>query len=210
MSQPLLLGTCEPPVAVIRRKRLSEVLKTHPIDAAGTELESLIDDDPGKPGAQPCLPAKFGYVGKGTHVGFLYRLLGVRLILKDGARDPPQSAIVLAHQRRECPGPADAQVSQQRSLLVWQRVRALFLSSKALDVLAGDMFPTICVVRAPRPPDVIARLKRCGSPWHLRWRWRKLHLAVDAGTGEIVAHALPDKDAGNIQQVTAPRERSPA
>jgi hypothetical protein len=34
-------------------------------------------------------------------------------------------------------------------------------------------------------------------------RWRKLHLAVDAETGEIVAHVLTDKDAGDITQVPA-------
>ena len=34
-------------------------------------------------------------------------------------------------------------------------------------------------------------------------QWRKLHLAVDAETGEIVAHVLTDKDAGDITQVSA-------
>ena len=34
-------------------------------------------------------------------------------------------------------------------------------------------------------------------------QWRKLHLAVDAETGEIVAHVLTDKDAGDITQVPA-------
>jgi len=34
-------------------------------------------------------------------------------------------------------------------------------------------------------------------------QWRKLHLAVDAETGEIVAHRLTDKDAGDITQVPA-------
>ena len=34
-------------------------------------------------------------------------------------------------------------------------------------------------------------------------RWRKLHLAVDAETGEIVAHVLTDKDGGDITQVPA-------
>src|SRR3984885_3813546 len=34
-------------------------------------------------------------------------------------------------------------------------------------------------------------------------RWRKLHLAVDAETGEIVAHVLTDKDGGDIRQVSA-------
>jgi hypothetical protein len=33
-------------------------------------------------------------------------------------------------------------------------------------------------------------------------RWRKLHLAVDADTGEIVAHVLTDKDGGDISQVS--------
>ena len=32
-------------------------------------------------------------------------------------------------------------------------------------------------------------------------RWRKLHLAVDAGTGEIVAHLLTDPDVGDITTV---------
>ena len=32
-------------------------------------------------------------------------------------------------------------------------------------------------------------------------QWRKLHLAVDAQTGEIMAHSLTDKDAGDITQV---------
>jgi transposase len=32
-------------------------------------------------------------------------------------------------------------------------------------------------------------------------QWRKLHLAVDAQTGEIVAHSLTDKDAGDITEV---------
>ena len=32
-------------------------------------------------------------------------------------------------------------------------------------------------------------------------QWRKLHLAVDARTGEIVAHSLTDKDARDITQV---------
>lgn len=32
-------------------------------------------------------------------------------------------------------------------------------------------------------------------------RWRKLHLAVDAGTGKIVAHALTDPDVGDITAV---------
>jgi hypothetical protein len=34
-------------------------------------------------------------------------------------------------------------------------------------------------------------------------RWRKLHLAVDAETGEIVAHVLTDKDGGDTTQVPA-------
>jgi hypothetical protein len=34
-------------------------------------------------------------------------------------------------------------------------------------------------------------------------QWRKLHLAVDAETGEIVAHVLTDKDGGDITQVPA-------
>ena len=34
-------------------------------------------------------------------------------------------------------------------------------------------------------------------------RWRKLHLAVDAETSEIVAHVLTDKDGGDITQVSA-------
>ena len=34
-------------------------------------------------------------------------------------------------------------------------------------------------------------------------QWRKLHLAVDAQTGEIVAHSLTDKDAGDITQVAS-------
>ncbi|NPD66638.1 IS5 family transposase (plasmid) [Lichenicola cladoniae] len=32
-------------------------------------------------------------------------------------------------------------------------------------------------------------------------QWRKLHLAVDAETGEIVAHSLTDKDTGDISEV---------
>ena len=34
-------------------------------------------------------------------------------------------------------------------------------------------------------------------------RWRKLHLALDAETGEILAHALTDKDGGDTKQVSA-------
>ena len=34
-------------------------------------------------------------------------------------------------------------------------------------------------------------------------QWRKLHLAVDAQTGEILAHSLTDKDAGDITQVAS-------
>ena len=34
-------------------------------------------------------------------------------------------------------------------------------------------------------------------------QWRKLHLAVDAETGEIVAHVLTDKGGGDITQVSA-------
>src|SRR5580692_1763881 len=34
-------------------------------------------------------------------------------------------------------------------------------------------------------------------------QWRKLHLAIDAETGEIVAHVLTDKDGGDITQVPA-------
>ncbi len=32
-------------------------------------------------------------------------------------------------------------------------------------------------------------------------QWRKLHLAVNAETGEIVAHSLADKDTGDIPEV---------
>lgn len=32
-------------------------------------------------------------------------------------------------------------------------------------------------------------------------KWRKLHLAIDAETGEFVAHVLTDKDAGDITAV---------
>jgi len=39
--------------------------------------------------------------------------------------------------------------------------------------------------------------KHGGTPRH----WRKLHLAVDAETGEIVAHILTDKDVGDITPV---------
>ncbi|MHC2302918.1 hypothetical protein ACVJBD_007185 [Rhizobium mongolense] len=31
--------------------------------------------------------------------------------------------------------------------------------------------------------------------------WRKLHLALDADSGEIVAHTLTDQDAGDVSQV---------
>lgn len=31
--------------------------------------------------------------------------------------------------------------------------------------------------------------------------WRKLHLALDAGSGEIIAHVLTDQDAGDASQV---------
>ena len=34
-------------------------------------------------------------------------------------------------------------------------------------------------------------------------QWRKLHLAIDAATGEIVAHVLTDKDVGDIHAVPA-------
>jgi IS5 family transposase len=32
-------------------------------------------------------------------------------------------------------------------------------------------------------------------------RWRKLHLALDADSGEIVAHVMTDQDAGDASQV---------
>jgi hypothetical protein len=35
-----------------------------------------------------------------------------------------------------------------------------------------------------------------------RRKWRKLHLAVDAGSGMIVAQALTDRDADDTSQVT--------
>jgi hypothetical protein len=34
-----------------------------------------------------------------------------------------------------------------------------------------------------------------------RRRWRKLHLALDADTGEIIAHTMTDQDAGDPSQV---------
>jgi transposase len=34
-------------------------------------------------------------------------------------------------------------------------------------------------------------------------RWRKLHLALDASSGEIVAHVMTDQDAGDGSQVEA-------
>ena len=34
-------------------------------------------------------------------------------------------------------------------------------------------------------------------------QWRKLHLAIDAQTGEIVAHVLTDKDVSDIGTVPA-------
>ena len=37
----------------------------------------------------------------------------------------------------------------------------------------------------------------------LRRRWLKLHLGVDAGTGEIAAHVLTDGDADNAVQAPA-------
>jgi len=36
-----------------------------------------------------------------------------------------------------------------------------------------------------------------------RWRWRKLHLALDADSGEIIAHAMTDQDVGDASQVEA-------
>jgi hypothetical protein len=36
-----------------------------------------------------------------------------------------------------------------------------------------------------------------------RWRWRKLHLALDADGGEIIAHVVTDQDAGDASQVEA-------
>jgi hypothetical protein len=37
--------------------------------------------------------------------------------------------------------------------------------------------------------------------------WRKLHLALDAGSGEIIAHVLTDQDAGDPLQVKALLDR---
>ncbi|MER9165753.1 IS5 family transposase, partial [Mesorhizobium sp. M0715] len=34
-----------------------------------------------------------------------------------------------------------------------------------------------------------------------RRRWRKLHLALDADSGEIIAHILTDQDTGDVSQV---------
>ncbi|MBB4421447.1 hypothetical protein GGE20_006454 [Rhizobium leguminosarum] len=31
--------------------------------------------------------------------------------------------------------------------------------------------------------------------------WRKLHLALDADSGDIIAHAMTDQDAGDASQV---------
>jgi hypothetical protein len=36
-----------------------------------------------------------------------------------------------------------------------------------------------------------------------RRRWRKLHLALDADSGEIIAHVMTDQDAGDATQVEA-------
>jgi transposase len=36
-----------------------------------------------------------------------------------------------------------------------------------------------------------------------RRRWRKLHLALDAGSGEIIAHVMTDQNAGDASQVEA-------
>jgi hypothetical protein len=36
-----------------------------------------------------------------------------------------------------------------------------------------------------------------------RRRWRKLYLALDADSGEIIAHVITDKDAGDATQVEA-------
>jgi len=36
-----------------------------------------------------------------------------------------------------------------------------------------------------------------------RRRWRKLHLALDADSGEIIAHVMTDQDAGDASQVEA-------
>jgi hypothetical protein len=52
-------------------------------------------------------------------------------------------------------------------------------------------------------------LKLCGAgEWltekhgtHARRSWRKLHLGLDAGTGEIVASALTDRDVDDASQV---------
>ena len=35
----------------------------------------------------------------------------------------------------------------------------------------------------------------------IRRSWRKLHLALDADTGEIIAHAMTDQDTGDASQV---------
>ena len=37
----------------------------------------------------------------------------------------------------------------------------------------------------------------------LRRNWRKLHLALDADSGEIIAHVMTDQDAGDASQVEA-------
>lgn len=36
-----------------------------------------------------------------------------------------------------------------------------------------------------------------------RRSWRKLHLALDADSGEIIAHALTDRETGDASQVEA-------
>ena len=36
-----------------------------------------------------------------------------------------------------------------------------------------------------------------------RRQWRKLHLALDADSGEIIAHVMTDQDAGDATQVEA-------
>lgn len=77
------------------------------------------------------------------------------------------------------------------------------------------------VVRRDEPPHILVDsvgLKIYGEgEWlqqkhgvRLRRRWRKLHLAIDADTREIVASALTTEDVGDASVVPDPLTRSRA
>ncbi|MNR03216.1 hypothetical protein D3C85_1191000 [compost metagenome] len=105
----------------------------------------LVDDDPHQPGREPGLGTKVLQGAPGAQIGFLKRVLGLRVALQDAARGAEQQAVVAPHDRLESRFVAQRRARHELGVFglrrngrwrLVQRVRHM-ASRASFDLLAG-------------------------------------------------------------------------